>query len=71
MTVRAAYTIDDKQINEMDLTIAICMKVSEWRALRIAMGTKWPCYDVTQAIDHALTQIGSATDKRFTIPKEE
>lgn len=71
MTVRAAYKIDDKQIGEMDLTISISMKVSEWRAMRSTMGTTWPCYDVMHAIDQALSQIGNATDKRFTIPKEE
>lgn len=66
MTVKSAYQIDHRQIDEMDLTISITMKVSEWRVYRKAQPYTWPSCDVSRTIDGALKDVELASCKRHS-----
>lgn len=71
MTVRATYQIDDKQIDDMNLTITFTMTVNEWRNLMSKMPTGYEPYHLRNTIATALGDITKATKQSYHYPNKE
>ena len=72
MTIKAAYSIDDGQIDAMEMEITIKMKVGEWRSLNKALpAVGYEPVGLSRAITQALDDLGRATARRYTYPREE
>lgn len=69
MTIRAKYKIDDKQIENMDMTITLTMTVKNWRDLMRIIPTTYPGWDVSRTIADALGDLTRATERTYVLPR--
>lgn len=71
MSVTASYSISEKLIEEMELSISITMTVLEWRALmRAVPSNDYVPNRVGQLIASALGDVARACEKQYSFPQE-
>lgn len=71
MTVCAQYELDGTQIEAMDLTISITMKVSEWHTfMRTVPRDGYENHHMGRVISGALGDVTRASQNKYTYPQE-
>jgi hypothetical protein len=60
--MRARLQIDGRQINSMDLTIAVTMEVQQWRGLLKQLNVEHPSSQLSLIVRDALDHVTRATD---------
>lgn len=65
MTITAKYQIEPARVEEMPLTIAVSMAVSEWRKLVKLMPYEWPASDLTRVVNDALRNVDMMAAQQF------